>query len=1291
MSLSSTSLPKPKNWQDFESKIRELFACVLKDPNTQLNGRSGQKQNGVDVYGYRCTDTDCLVGVQCKKKYESSVTEGELRSEVQKAKNFRPAISEFVLVTTAPRDQKIQEAARVITAELNKTDHPFVVCVWGWDDIEEHVSKHRDAWKAFDPTWTPFGEQGFDKVFIEFDELKQTLEARSNGTSPPSYKPTDVVLDENNENTPRQGQITAFQQLIDNGHVQAALEQLLKLKNDEWAIASRSERYRILVGIASTKLKLGEQEEAGSLLLDACNECPEHKNAQKNRASGYLLTNDNVGAAKLARSILASDKDSAEAAGVLIQSMISDISCTDPLSEVPAALHDSEEVLIAYIHFRRSRNNQDWVPLARSAVEKYPNSHLLKLFSAEAVLDMVVRTERDSIAGGMYRNISSDEFNGAVKILHSEARDAINSGYALLPSTATNAALALRFSDDLTSAKEILDSAISQYPKDESLRLQRALIAFFENDMVAVLDILPNKPSGTEALGIIAIVLAQTGKADEALSMIENIDESGLPEHIKIGLLDVRANSYITHGNKQLAIDTVARRVAAEPDNLSVRTLLIQICRNNGDIDCANRAFEEALAVVSDDSSLVSRLELSFEARKIGRDDAIIDLLKGRVAIDRESEGLHVLISASINAGFWVTAREMLDAVTQNLKSHEWFLRADAILAINTGDAAADVKIARYLKQCPNDLEMTLARIGVWQHQGREIDIRRIFQKIKLTEIEGRPEQRIRLAALLCHYGDVSKGLEYGYSVLMDNWDDPKAHLAYQGLVFLNEHIDSAMPSADAVAENMAVCLLTEGRERHYRIENEHHTFFENDRLDPESDLASLLIGKHVGDKFKLQENIGSKEVEVLWIRPVYIDVFHRSLDQFNERFPRADGLQKFTYDPAATDPVKDMREITKARAKADQHILGEYRSKGIPLSFAAALIGKDPIDAWGGLQSVGIEFQVCHGSLPEREDALKTIQQHGQNGCVLDAITLSVVRRLGIEKAITAVCGTIHTPQSVINLLVTRAHEAKQNIGKQEGFISWRDEQLVYEEHTKESLKVAADEREKEATWARRNAIVAHSMPKKDFSRETKNLIDMVSQAACDPVVAADGNDLLLVSEDLGLRVWATETFKAPTSWLQPILSTARNKGYIEYIEYCEAINMLALSNHTYISLDPRCLMHQARKGNYSLTDELTRLLCVVGGPSADLPTNSGVLSAFIDALWEECADVSKIKIITSEALCAITRGRQEDQRQIIGLFLSQLQSNKRTMSEHTLSWLVGHSIGMPYFDELIQMQKKK
>jgi tetratricopeptide (TPR) repeat protein len=1288
MSLSSTSLPKPKNWQDFERQTRELFACVLNDPNTQANGRSGQKQNGVDISGYRNKDKNCFIGVQCKKKYEDEVTEAELRAEVNKAKYFRPKLSEFILITTAPRDQKIQQSARFLTEELAQTDHPILVYVWGWEDIEENASKYDQAWKAFDPTWDPFTERGFEKLTLEIEGIRQTISRITNGPRSPSSNPTDLRIEESPENTPRHGQITALQRVIDDGHVHAALTQLTKLRSDEWADASRSERYRILIGIASAKLKLGEFDQAGTLLLDAFNECPEHKNARKNRATGLLLQHDHRAAAELAREILADDKNNADAAGTLIQALIEDHTCSDPFNEIPEALRESEAVLVAHVHFLRSRDNPVWAAVARAAAKKHSESRLLKQFAAEAVLDELARTDRDAIAGGILKHLTTQEIDDAVEILSAEARQAIDKGYALLPSIAHNAAMALRFFGDLVKAKEILDTAIKQYPTDENLRLQRALIAFSENDPDGALAVLPDKPHDSEAIGILAEALAATGKPDDALSLIDNTDESKLPEHVKTALLGVRIRVYIAHGERQLAIDTVAQRAAKEPENLLLRALQIHTHRAAGDDDGAKRVFEETLSSVNDQTGLQSRLILSFEAKKLGRDDAIVGLLKNRVATDRENEGLQVLIASSINSGFWVTARETLGAISTNLHGKEWFLRANAILAINTGVATADEKISRYLANWPNDVQMILARLGIWQRSGRDIDIRRLLQNLTLSDLDGPPEQRIRIATLITHYEEASRGLKYGYSVLMDHWDYPKAHLAYQGLIFLNDKIGEAMPSPTVVTEKTVVCLLSGGRERRYRIENEQHAFFNDEQLKPNSDLAILLMGKQQGDTVILGEGIGSKTVQIQWIKPVYLDAFHRSLDQFNERFPRANGLQRFTFDPNATDPLEDMRTITKACAETDQRMLTEYQSKGLPLSFAAALIGKDPLDAWRGLPSVDIKFQVCRGNLPERREALLTIKKHGRKGCVLDAITLSVVRRIGVEKAVIAVCGPIHTPQTVMDLLAFRALEAQQNIGKRQGFLAWKNDQLIFQDYSEEMMKQVADERANELSWARRLITIAPAIPKEDFSEETRKTINMVRHNVCDPAVAADGNDLLLLSEDMGFRFWSAAAFSVPNTWLQPILISAHEEGHLTKVEYCEAINMLALSGHTYTSLDTNCLIHQARKDNFTMTVDLSCLIEILGGPSADLPANSGVMSAFIDVLLHECSDEFKVRRIVSEIFKSIIKGRQEDQRRLINLIMMQIHIKKNFLYEHALSWIIGHSIGMPYFYDLLQRQ---
>jgi tetratricopeptide (TPR) repeat protein len=172
--LSSIALPKPRDWQDFERKMRELIARVLADPNTQMNGRSGQPQNGVDIWGHRNEDRSRLVGVQCKKS-DNEVTVAELDAELEKAKGFTPTISEFILVTTASRDAKIQKRARELTESLAKTDRPIFVAAWGWEDIEERAADYAEVRDAFDPTFNPYAKRSHQETVARLDDIAGQL------------------------------------------------------------------------------------------------------------------------------------------------------------------------------------------------------------------------------------------------------------------------------------------------------------------------------------------------------------------------------------------------------------------------------------------------------------------------------------------------------------------------------------------------------------------------------------------------------------------------------------------------------------------------------------------------------------------------------------------------------------------------------------------------------------------------------------------------------------------------------------------------------------------------------------------------------------------------------------------------------------------------------------------------------------------------------------------------------------------------------------------------------------
>ena len=145
--MTAFQLPKPKNWQDFETICHELWRSIWGDRNAQKNGRQGQSQAGVDIYG-NPTYSHGLHAVQCKGKddnYDTDLTKEEIEAECKKAKTFQPEVKNYTIATTRPRDAKLQKFCLTLS---QKNKYPFPVNVWSWDDIEPEIVAREDILKA---------------------------------------------------------------------------------------------------------------------------------------------------------------------------------------------------------------------------------------------------------------------------------------------------------------------------------------------------------------------------------------------------------------------------------------------------------------------------------------------------------------------------------------------------------------------------------------------------------------------------------------------------------------------------------------------------------------------------------------------------------------------------------------------------------------------------------------------------------------------------------------------------------------------------------------------------------------------------------------------------------------------------------------------------------------------------------------------------------------------------------------------------------------------------------------
>lgn len=147
---ASKTLGRPNNWQDFESLCKKLWGEIWQCPEIKKNGRAGQLQNGVDVYGIPSYD-DEYYGIQCKGKDEythKQLTIKEIEKEIKKAKSFEPKLKKLYFATTAVKDAEIEKFIRIKNLE-HKKNKLFEVHLYSWEDIVDKIEENREAYNYY--------------------------------------------------------------------------------------------------------------------------------------------------------------------------------------------------------------------------------------------------------------------------------------------------------------------------------------------------------------------------------------------------------------------------------------------------------------------------------------------------------------------------------------------------------------------------------------------------------------------------------------------------------------------------------------------------------------------------------------------------------------------------------------------------------------------------------------------------------------------------------------------------------------------------------------------------------------------------------------------------------------------------------------------------------------------------------------------------------------------------------------------------------------------------------------
>ena len=134
--LKHVKVPKITDSKEFELLCRDIWRNVPGYSHVELNGRTGQSQDGVDVFG-RKLDSRKWFGIQCRvRERASELTKDDLVAEIGKARRFNPALAGYCVCTTLDRDARLQGIARDL-ADQQRAEGGFAFGLKFWDDIEE--------------------------------------------------------------------------------------------------------------------------------------------------------------------------------------------------------------------------------------------------------------------------------------------------------------------------------------------------------------------------------------------------------------------------------------------------------------------------------------------------------------------------------------------------------------------------------------------------------------------------------------------------------------------------------------------------------------------------------------------------------------------------------------------------------------------------------------------------------------------------------------------------------------------------------------------------------------------------------------------------------------------------------------------------------------------------------------------------------------------------------------------------------------------------------------------------
>ena len=1221
---TATQIPKPSDEQAFERCNEILWRCILRDDTVQIHSRRGQRQYGVDLSGIRDDQPENLVGVQCRKKSEKRLTEDEVRGEVAKALTFSPPLSEYIIVTTAPDDGKLQRLAHQLSVSASEDrETPLKVRVFGWGTLEREIQRYPKALNAFDPSHTGQG----DRIEQKLDDLSEGVEfVKQRMAVFPRDATQGQAISPIVANTAVQSvlerQVNSYAELISSDPVTARrlLQQLQAELDDE---VRADIRFRVAANIAACHFNLADEEVAAREFIAAYGIDPRNPKAVAHKALGLFLLRDWARLKAFAETQLSKQPDNALLAAHYVRGMIADPTLTDPLAQLPAGVRATPEVAEAHISWLMDRGGHgEWWEAAVAAHEAHADSDAVRDMYAGALLERVV-----SRIGGLDRKSLTEEecadVEAAIGIyegLWPQLRDDPRRAREEPVSVPINLILAYRLGRRSQQAVETAREALARFPGNAHVAKAAASVLMGHDDGTQVGALLSELDIDSETV----VMRFGVAMATEDWDTVSDLVDSHLAIFPETEHAVARAARILADLNGS-PVDERRKVLEAELSNFrnNVRALIIlaRDAREHGLDDLSNSYFTAAgVAFDSGDDGHRARVSIANEALARRQPNVAADLLTDHLPLDEETFELRLLARALVfDYPIRERALRFFEDLAPGIRRLPDFQVLQGILHVNRGapdDAVRPFSRAFDLEPSVDNL---MSLIEVQQRIGNTDAIRALLHGKSIGTLPGSALARISLARVLLMFGGSMDPLELGYEAIIDGLQQADVVKGFLGLIIWTgrEPVPAGTRNLDPVVASGAWIRLTSDRGESYEaLVDEEVDRPWGPTVDSTNPFVAQSLGLKAGDSF---EHVGASGLRDSWtvkeVKPRWLQAFHYLSKEFGRRFPESQGFVNIKIDGDDLEPV--LEQIRRqSEALSDQANL--YLVHDLPIALAA---GKRPgggIALADFLTSIGEDLRVCHGTEGELSEALALIGYSQRSGAVLDAVTAWFAAGLGVLSILEQQLGPLAIPRSEFARIQELIARLGSVAGREAMTLTYQGGQYVQHVITPEVQALRRNEFQSRLNSIEEVCSVEAVVISDGLSDLGDQLLNVPFGDAFVPAVIAS-NDRLFLTEDMMMRQLAGRAYGTRSVWLQPVLLSALQAGTVDWFDYGEVLVQLAAHRHGHVFVDVPVLLTVFEDDRSTELAKLETLCTYVGTANAEDVSHVEVVAGFINAIWHD------------------------------------------------------------------------